>query len=412
MPTVQLWVNEARPVGRLLAVSIAMSVSRPTAGHSAAPRSRAMTRRRLMTITVGPIAVILLVVFGINLITSTDRSISQTERTMTSEVRTLSERFDGELRRVAQVAELTAKTVATRRDLTEEEIYRLLSNGVLQDPLIYGAAMAFVPGGFDQREAFSPYVYRAGLSSNELNRLDIAGAYDYLHDPESRWWRDPVTSGRSLWIEPYFDEGAGNIMMSTYSVPFFADGRLRGVTTIDIPLEPLQAFVGTELDVVVLTPEGRYVHRTDGIFEGNPTIFEQAADRPDLLEVARRMIAGEAGTGHILSPEGERQLVFFAPLPSAGWSFAVLSSRAAGSGRCPSRRVLAGRGHAARADPDRVGDVVCRRFRVAHPDRNARRGSTFPWPAGIRARRDGDRRQGRHHRHGQRSGGKNLRPYR
>jgi len=281
-----------------------------------------MTRRRLMTITVGPIAVILLVVFGINLVTSTDRSISQTERTMTSEVRTLSERFDGELRRVAQVAELTAKTVATRKDLTEEEIYRLLSNGVLQDPLIYGAAMAFVPGGFDQREAFSPYVYRAGLSSNELNRLDIAGAYDYLNDPASRWWRDPVTSGRSLWIEPYFDEGAGNIMMSTYSVPFFADGRLRGVTTIDIPLEPLQAFVGTELDVVVLTSEGRYVHRTDGIFDGNPTIFEQAADRPDLLEVARRMIAGEAGTGHILSPEGERQLVFFAPLPSAGWSFA------------------------------------------------------------------------------------------
>ncbi len=299
-----------------------MSVTRKTSGQSAAPRSRAMTRRRLMTITVGPIAVILLVVFGINLITSTDRSISRTERTMTSEVRILSERFDGELRRVAQVAELTAKTVATRKDLTEEEIYRLLANGVLQDPLIYGAAMAFVPGGFDQREAFSPYVYRTGLSSNELNRLDIAGASDYLNDPESQWWRDPVTTGRSLWTEPYFDEGAGNIMMSTYSVPFFADGRLRGVTTIDIPLEPLQAFVGTELDVIVLTPEGRYIHRTDGIFDGNPTIFEQAADRPDLLEVARRMLAGEAGTGHILGPEGERQFVFFAPLPSAGWSFA------------------------------------------------------------------------------------------
>ncbi len=299
-----------------------MSVSCPTAGHSAAPRSRAMTRRRLMAITVGPIAVILLLVFGINLITSTDRSIAQTERTMTSEVRTLSERFDGELRRVAQVAELTAKTVATRGDLTEEEIYRLLSNGVLQDPLIYGAAMAFVPGGFDQREAFSPYVYRAGLSSNELNRLDIAGAYDYLNDPEVRWWRDPATSGQSVWSEPYFDEGAGNIMMSTYSVPFFADGRLRGVTTIDIPLEPLQAFVGTELDVVVLTPEGRYIHRTGGIFEGNPTVFEQSADRPDLLEVARRMIAGETGTGTTLSPEGERELVFFAPLTSAGWSFA------------------------------------------------------------------------------------------
>ena len=282
-----------------------------------------MTRGRLMAITVVPIAAILMVVFGINLVTTTKRSISMTERTMTNEVRTLSERFDGELRRVAQVAELTARTVGPRKDLTETEIYRLLSNGIRQDPLIYGAAMAFVPGGFDEREAFSPYVYRSGLSSDELNQLDIANVYDYLHDPEIRWWRDPVTIGRPVWSEPYFDEGAGNIMMSTYSVPFFTGGRLRGVTTIDIPLEPLQAFVGTELDVVVLTSEGRYVHRTGGIFEGNPTIFEQAADRPDVLEIARRMIAGETGTGTILSPEGAREFAFFAPLESAGWSFAV-----------------------------------------------------------------------------------------
>ena len=26
-----------------------------------------------------------------------------------------------------------------------------------------------------------------------------------------------------MWSEPYFDEGAGNIIMSTYSVPFYQD---------------------------------------------------------------------------------------------------------------------------------------------------------------------------------------------
>ncbi len=293
---------------------------------------RAMTRGRLLTMTVAPIAAILVVILGVNLVTNTKRALATSEREMAITLQTLSQRFDGELHRVAQVAEQTAKTVTTLGSLSETEIYRVLENGVLQDPLIYGAAMGFVAGGFDERQAFCPYVYRDGLTSEQVNRLDIAGAYDYLGDPEIRWWYDPVSLGRPVWSEPYFDEGAGNIMMSTYSVPFYQDAVLRGVTTIDIPMEPLQDFIGTDLDVVILTPEGRFIHRTRGIPEGNPTIFEYAADRPDLLDLSRRMMAGETGIGYV-DEAGERQQAFFAPLPSAGWSFAVF---------LPEDQILAG----------------------------------------------------------------------
>lgn len=300
-------------------------------------RTREMTRGRLMAITLIPIAVILGAIFGFSLIAGKSRALSLAEREMSERVQTLAERFDGELRRVAQVAELTASRVASRSGLTEAQIYRALGNGILQDPLIFGAAMAFVPGGFDQREAFCPYVYRLSLSGDELAQLDIADAYDYLNDPEIRWWHDPVNAGKPVWSEPYFDEGAGNIMMATYSVPFYDDGRLRGVTTIDIPLAPLQSFVGTTLNVAVITGEGRFVHRTEGILEGNPTIFEYAADQPDVLGIARRMLDGESGTGEIDS-QGERQLVFFAPLRSAGWSFAVF---------LPEKQAIADARHAA-----------------------------------------------------------------
>ena len=293
---------------------------------------RTMTRGRLLTMTAAPIAAILVVILGINLVTNTKRALATSEREMASTLQTLSQRFDGEMHRVAQVAEQTAKTVTTLGPLSEAEIYKVLENGVLQDPLIYGAAMGFVAGGFDERQAFCPYVYRDGLASEQVNRLDIAGAYDYLGDPEIRWWYDPVTLGRPVWSEPYFDEGAGNIMMSTYSVPFYQDGVLLGVTTIDIPMGPLQDFIGTDLDVVILTPEGRFIHRTRGIPDGNPTIFEYAADRPDLLELARRMMTGETGIGHV-DETGARQQAFFAPLPSAGWSFAVF---------LPEDQILAG----------------------------------------------------------------------
>ena len=123
---------------------------------------KTLTRHRLLTITIAPIAAILVVVLGANLFTSTNRALDESQQEMANVVLNLSQRFDGELHRVAQVAEQTAKTVMTLDALGEEQIYRLLENGVLQDPLIYGAAMGFVSGGFDERQAFCPYVYREG----------------------------------------------------------------------------------------------------------------------------------------------------------------------------------------------------------------------------------------------------------
>ncbi|MGB5248088.1 MAG: PAS domain S-box protein [Gammaproteobacteria bacterium] len=297
-----------------------------------------MTRSRLMAITLVPIALILSAILAVSLVTGKKRALSIAEREMTERVLILAERFDGELRRAAQVADLTASRIATRSDLTEPEIYSALGEGILEDPLIFGAGMAFVPGGFDQRDAFCPYVYRTSLTGSDLAQLDIADAYDYFNDPDIGWWHDPVNAGRPVWSEPYFDEGAGNIMMATYSVPFYDDGRLRGVTTIDIPLEPLEAFLGTDLDTLVITGEGRFIHRAGGVLEGNPTIFDHAADRADVLGIARRMVAGESGMGE-LHTAGERQLAFFAPLPSAGWSFAVY---------LPEKQALADARHAAR----------------------------------------------------------------
>jgi len=217
--------------------------------------------------TVGPILAILLVILAINLVTASERAISISQKEMVEEVMNLAGRFDSALHRVAQVAEQTAGTVTAVDDLDESEVYALLENGVRQDSLIYGAAMGFVAGGFDNRPAFCPYVHRDGVTGDALKRLDIANAYDYLNDANIRWWHDPATLGRAIWSEPYFDEGAGDIMMSTYSVPFYRDGRLWGITTIDIPLAPLQQFIGTDLQVAVITPEGRYIHRPGGIPE-------------------------------------------------------------------------------------------------------------------------------------------------
>ena len=70
-----------------------------------------------------------------------------------------------------------------------------------------------------------------------------------------------------MWSEPYFDKGAGNILMSTYSATFRAGDSFGGVCTVDIDLARLRETVGKEidetLDFVILAADGRYIYHPD-----------------------------------------------------------------------------------------------------------------------------------------------------
>ena len=60
--------------------------------------------------------------------------------------------------------------------------------------------------------------------------------YDYFH---WEWYARPKKENHAIWTEPYFDEGGGNTIMTTYSVPFRREGRFWGIATIDIAMSQL-----------------------------------------------------------------------------------------------------------------------------------------------------------------------------
>ena len=45
---------------------------------------------------------------------------------------------------------------------------------------------------------------------------------------------NPRDAGEALWTEPYFDDGGGDVLMTTRTVPFRRDDTFWGVATIDI----------------------------------------------------------------------------------------------------------------------------------------------------------------------------------
>ena len=78
---------------------------------------------------------------------------------------------------------------------------------------VFGSTVAFEPYP-DSRfpTPYAPYFYKI---PGGVGYIDLTDSYDYtLQD----WYQIPRELKQSEWSEPYFDEGGGNILMSTGSV--------------------------------------------------------------------------------------------------------------------------------------------------------------------------------------------------
>jgi sigma-B regulation protein RsbU (phosphoserine phosphatase) len=287
-------------------------------------------RKKMIALIALPTLVIYVVVLGLTMAHLRQASREEVELDSTRLAANYAARFDGAFREAAAIADATARFMETAPQLVEAQIFAQLSANTLQNPVVYGAAMAFEPGTFRPDDSlFCPYVYRGpdGLVRMNIGRNDL----DWYGDEQWQWWHIPKRTGRGAWTDPYFDDGAGNVLMVTYSAPFTRNGAFRGVTTIDIKLPTLQESVGAEIlgdiDFVILTARGQYVFSPNPEYIMNRTVFETAElrGRPDIAAAARRVVSGDSG---VVDLDGwdtpERQWVFFAPIESAGWGFAAI----------------------------------------------------------------------------------------
>jgi two-component system sensor histidine kinase/response regulator len=253
--------------------------------------------------------------------------------------------YDGFLKPIAGAAQTNAELMEINPEITEDKIFKLLEMQLNQNPLIYGAAIAFMPRQFNEnRRLFAPYIYR---KEGKLIRMDIGkSAYDYT-DSDWEWWNDPTTTGQPGWTEPYFDEAAGNILMSTYAVPFYKDNNLWGVATMDIPLHKISNAIHIpgvkSQEISVITSKGKIILHpySHEIGRSIYDVLEQNAERlltamgsdyteeinalkEEVLAMIKNMLAGEAGKQHLTSlSNNEVYWYFYAPIASAQWNFSI-----------------------------------------------------------------------------------------
>lgn len=287
-------------------------------------------RWRLVFYIVGPLVIISVLVMWLTLGKIYDYAIQQLYEQSTQRAISYATDLDRHFRILAQVARDTAAILEISGKTEESDLYALLRSNVIRNPLIYGSAIAFEPHQYSaEKRLFSPYVYRSG---DTVNEIDIGSeAYDYT-DEKWEWYAKTKVIGKPLWTEPYFDEGAGNILMVTYSVPFFIDNKFTGVTTIDVPLEPLQQEVSSQYlygnPFVIVSAEGRFI--THPIPEKilDSTIQQTSAESNDITykKLAEKLLAGDSGVFRVNSLESisdESHWIFFAPIKSTGWMFST-----------------------------------------------------------------------------------------
>ena len=196
-----------------------------------------------------------------------------------------------------------------------DSLIRVAQRVVEDNPVVVGSTVAVVPGYLNSHPLFSPYVCE-GPDGLEFKTL-ATEEYDY---PDQEWFVKPLELQEGYWSEPYVDEGGGNILMTTYSLPIRdQEGEIAAILTADISLEWLTQMVG---NIQV------YPHAYSMILSREGQVVVSPVNNEESEHIAREVIKANLQTG----ADGEfsvrkralSDLVFYTPIEHTGWIMSIV----------------------------------------------------------------------------------------
>ncbi|AFY59319.1 ATP-binding protein [Synechococcus sp. PCC 6312] len=281
-------------------------------------------RQKLLIYIAAPIALLYIGIWTYTVITLSRDDKRQIEEQMKELVTTYANQVDGNLKELEEINQTIVNALESFPSLSEAQLYDYLTRNVKLNPLIYGSAIAYQPYGFrPNQRLFAPYVFDNG----QIQKVNIAQIYDYTR-PDYQWFHQAISTGKPAWSEPYLGQ-AGKVLMVSYSAPFAINGKVRGVSTLDVPLETLSDRIQIEAlkkrDFFILDRRGVVIfHNKTEFIDQNAFDIAKQLNRPDIKALVEAMVAGESG--QVRMPrwsDNEQQWVFYSPIRRTGWSLAI-----------------------------------------------------------------------------------------
>ena len=224
--------------------------------------------------------------------------------------------------------------ILEQREYTQPGLEQMLKDIVENNVDIFGAAIALNPAKVDSDLGFAPYYFHKDGILTYANLADEQ--YNYR---SQAWYTDTVAAGKPTWAEPYYDEGGGEILMTTFAVPVYrisdqGSRSLYAVVTADVALQEIHSY----LQRLRLGESGfgTLLSRTGIILsDKNPAniMRHYSEAHPDEMDIGtwREMfsaaLAGQAVTRQLECPEiAGRCVTRMGALKSTGWPVAVIYS--------------------------------------------------------------------------------------
>jgi len=286
---------------------------------------------KLASLTLLGASLVLAAIVGYNYVVSRNMIETLAEERGTLLAASTAQNISGEFRSIQKVINSISFSLEDS-GITEKQVNDIGQRVLLDNPEIFGSAIAFEPYAFQaDSKYYAPYHYRSqkNIAFTRLGSDD----YQYFY---MDWYQLPRELEHPIWTEPYYEESGIHELMTTYAVPFYRtrDGHkmLKGVVTADISLKWVQKLI-TNLSnresgyVFMLSRYGTFIAHPDTDLIMNETIFTAAEsmNQPQLREVGRRMVAGESGVMELQNlPRTGDSFLYFSPLADQQWSVGVV----------------------------------------------------------------------------------------
>lgn len=238
---------------------------------------------------------------------------------------------------------VSLKKSVEHSDKSPENIYWCIQSLLTLDPnLFYGSSVSFEPGTYHGTN-MSFYSYWMNTQSSAGKGIDFTMPntsllvetnlnsleYEYFSQP---WYTVPAEKRSPVWSEPYYDEGGGNTLMCTYSVPFFnEDDSFAGIVTADMGLEAFQNII-TRLSTLkegfaaLVTDEGQVLVTPDGKNLIDDSVITDLTDKEDLRKVQEIIDSGVVGFVDHVELSGQPVWLYRTMIEKSGWSVLFIVS--------------------------------------------------------------------------------------
>ena len=247
-----------------------------------------------------------------------------------SELSNTIHQIDAVLRSVEIAVENTA-WIVPHLLATPDSMYNITERMLHNNDFIYGAAVAFEPDYFrSEGHHFSPYSYRG--DDGVIKSKQLGGkAYDYHY---MDWYQIPKLLDRPYWSEPYYDDGGGEKMMTTYSKPLYDDeGKLYAMLIADLSLEWLTDLVGginvfdKAYNLMVSRNASFIVHPNRELILGETIFSSTYGDTDKSLAIMQDDILNGRAGQVLRDNKGGKYFVFYSPVETTQWTVAIVCPR-------------------------------------------------------------------------------------